>query len=107
MNSNPFTAQAKGIRVACTTSASSSVALPCAGNVVRIFNGGTVPAYVSIGTGTQTATVPTTGAGAATCTVIPAGWAVTLSIPNDSAQNISGITGSGTANLDVYVGEGV
>lgn len=106
MNANPFTAQSLGVRLAATTVASASAALPNSGNSIRIVNEGPNHAYVSIGTAAQVATVPT-GTAAATCCVVLAGADVTLGIASSSILNISAITPTGTASLDIYVGEGV
>jgi len=101
-----FSAQSKTIFIAGTSTASASTALPAAGNTVRMMNEGPNVAYVSIGPGAQTATVPT-GTAAATCTPVGIGADVTMSIPNDSIQNISIICrGTGTAIFNVQVGEG-
>lgn len=101
----PFGAQAPGYSIAVTTTASSSQALPSIGNTVRLVNEGPNHAYVAIGTGPQTATVPAAGA-AATCMEVMAGTDITLTIPSSALQNISAITKTGTAMLNVYVGEG-
>lgn len=102
----PFNAQAQTISVSVTTAASASAALPAAGNSIRIVNEGPNHAYVSIGTGTQTATLPG-ASGTATCTPVLAGSDITLSIPASGVQNFSAITRTGTATLDVQVGEGL
>ena len=70
------------------------------------MNEGPNHAYLSIGPGTQTATLPS-GAAAATCTPVLAGSDITLSIPSTAVQNLSAITRTGTATLNVQVGEGI
>lgn len=109
MNPNPFSAQSKGISVAVTTTSgsSSSAALPTAGNSIRVVNAGPNDAFISVGSGAQTATAPTTGAGVATCTAVLAGEDTIFGIPNSATLTIAAITATGTATLYVYVGEGV
>lgn len=107
MNANPFSAQAKTLPISVTASASTSTALPGQGNVVRIVNEGPNVAFVSIGAGTQTATLPN-ATPTATSTPVLAGEDLVFGIPNDQVYNISAICrASGTATLDVSVGEGV
>lgn len=106
MNQAPFSAQAKGIRISATTAASTSATLPNAGGTIRIVNEGPNHAYVAIGSSAQTATVPSSTA-AATCTCVLAGSDVALGIADSARQQISAICGTGTAELNVYVGEGV
>ena len=107
-----FSAQAKTMSVAVTASASASTALPSGGDSIRIYNEGPNTAFVSIGEGAQTATLPaTSGASAvATCTVVGAGIDAVFSIaslPGGTPLNISAICrAAGTATLDVSVGEG-
>jgi len=103
---NLFSAQSKTILVAATTTASTSVAMPAAGNTVRLVNEGPNNVYVAIGATAQTATLPAAGAGTATCTPVLVGGDITLSIAADSAQQISAITRTGTASLNIQVGEG-
>lgn len=102
----PFTAQSKTLPISVTATASASTALPAQGNSVRIVNEGPSIAFVSIGSGSQTATLPN-ATPTATSTPVLAGSDITLSIPNDAVYNISAICrASGTALLDVQVGEG-
>lgn len=106
MNVQPFNAQAKTLQIAVTSTASTSKALPALGNVIRIVNEGPNTAYISIGTGAQTATVPSTTTAVATSTPVMSGEDCTFSIPAEQ-QNISAIcSGSGTATINVQVGEG-
>lgn len=106
MNIQPFNGQAKTLPISVTSSASASTALPAQGSVIRIVNEGTAIAFVSIGTGTQVATLPN-ATPTATSTPILSGEDLTFSIPSDAIQNISAITRSGTCTLDVQVGEGL
>lgn len=101
-----FPANAKTLRVAASTSASASVALPNVGGSIRVFNNGSVTAFIHISTGTAAATVPTSTA-AATCTPIAAGQDTAFSIPSNEVYNISAITESSSTNLEVAVGGGI
>lgn len=116
----PFSAQDATLKISVTNSASTSGPLPGIGNVLRVVNDGPNTAFISVGTGTQTATVPATSSPVATCTPILAGEDAVFSIANPQATNagnsytaptalnISAIcAGSGTATLYVAVGEGV
>jgi hypothetical protein len=103
----PFSAQSKTQPVSVTSTASTSAALPGQGNVLRVVNEGPNTAFISVGSGTQTATLPNATA-VATSTPVLAGSDVVFSIPNDAVYNISAICrAAGTATLDVSVGEGV
>lgn len=105
MNVLPFSATSLTLPVLVTTSASTSTALPGKGNSVRLVNEGPNHAFVSIGAGAQTAAIPN-ATPTATSTPVLAGEDVILSIPNDAVYNISAICRTGTATLDVQVGEG-
>lgn len=103
----PFSASSKTAPITVTATASTSAALPGQGNTVRIVNEGPNVAFVSIGAGAQTATLPN-ATPTATSTPVLAGTDVAFSIPNDAVYNISAICrASGTATLDVSVGEGI
>lgn len=103
----PFNAQAKTLDISVTGTASSSTALPATGNVLRIVNEGPYSCWISVGSGTQTATLPATSDPVATCTPIAVGD-TSLAIPADTTYNISAICRSGqTARLSVQVGEGI
>lgn len=108
----PFNAQALTLPISVTSTASTSTALPNIGNSVRIVNEGPNVAFISIGTGAQTATLPNATV-TATSTPVLAGTDITLSIPytpttSGLTLNISAICrASGTATLDVQVGEGL
>lgn len=118
---NPFSAQALTLPITVTATASSSTALPAVGNSIRIVNEGPNVAFVSIGTGAQTATLPN-ATPTATSTPVLAGSDIVLTIPKPEATatgsgggftaptplNISAICrAAGTATLDVQVGEGI
>lgn len=107
MNIIPFSAQAKTKPISVTSTASTSVALPSLGNTLRVVNVGPNTAFFSVGTGTQTATLPN-ATPTATSTAIVSGEDASFSIPGDSIQNFSAICNtSETATLYVSVGEGV
>ena len=101
----PISAQANQMLISVTSTASTSTALPNKGNTLRVVNTGSSTAYISVGSSDQTAAVPTSTAAATGCPVL-AGVDVSFSIPDDSVQNISAITGSGTTSLIVQVGDG-
>lgn len=103
---NPFGAQSLTLPVAVTSSASTSLALPATGNVLRVVNEGPNVAFISIGVGAQTATLPNATATATSTPVYPGD--TSLSIPAVSGLHISAITrAAATAQLAVQVGEGV
>jgi hypothetical protein len=100
-----FSIPTNTLPVVVTATASTSTALPNKGNTIRIVNEGPNVAFVSIGTGTQTATLPN-ATPTATSNPIYVGE-TTLSIPPDSILNISAICrASQTAQLNIQVGEG-
>lgn len=101
-----FTATSKTLPISVTATASASVALPGQGGTIRVVNEGPSHAFISVGSGSQTATLPN-ATPTATSTPVMAGEDVTFSIPNTAVLNISAICrASGTATLDVQVGEG-
>lgn len=117
----PISAQAKTLPISVTATASSSVPLPGIGNSITVFNEGPNHAFVSIGVGTQVATLPN-ATPTATSTPVGAGMYVVFTIPNvaNVPMNSSGVfpaatplnisaicRASGTATLDVSVSEGV
>jgi hypothetical protein len=103
----PFSAQSKTLPISVTSTASASAALPGQGNTLRIVNEGPNVAFVSVGSGSQTATLPN-ATPTTTSTPILAGHDASFTIPNDAIYNISAICrASGTALLDVQVGEGI
>lgn len=104
----PFTAQAKALDISVTSTASSSASLPAIGSTVRIVNEGPNICFVSIGTGAQTATLPSSSSPTVTSTPIPPGDFALSIPPTDSVLAISAICRSGqTARLTVQVGEGI
>lgn len=106
MQALPFSAQSKTLPISVTATASASTALPAAGNSVRVVNEGPNIAFVSIGRGAQTATLPH-ATPTATSTPVLASSSMVFSIPNDAVYNISAICrAAGTAVLSVQVGEG-
>ncbi len=111
-SANPISAQCLTKPISVTATASTSTALPAVGNTIRIVNEGPNVAFVSIGTGAQTATLPNATA-TATSTPVLAGEDVVFSIAVDTTTpttplNISAICrASGTATIDVQVGNGV
>lgn len=105
MNVQPFNCQAKTLPISVTTSASTSAALPASGAVVRLVNEGANAAFVSIGVGTQTATLPNATPTVTSTPVLP-GTDITLTIPSDQIYNISAITRTSTTTLHAIVGEG-
>jgi hypothetical protein len=104
----PFSVQSKTLPISVTSTASASTALPgVAGNSLRVVNEGPNVAFVSVGSGAQTATLPNATPTATSTPILP-GTDCTFTIPNDAIYNISAICrASGTATLDVQVGEGV
>lgn len=107
MNVQPFGAQSITLPISVTSTASTSAALPAKGSVIRCVNEGPNKCFISIGAGTQTATLPN-ATPTATSTPVLAGTDIVLSIPSDAVYNISAICRSTeTATLDVQVGEGI
>lgn len=105
-NMNPIGAQCKSLPITVTSTASTSAALPALGNTLRIVNEGPNVAFISIGAGAQTATLPNATPTATSFPVVVGDSSFT--IPNDQVYNISAICrASQTATLDVSVGEGV
>jgi len=103
----PFTAQGNTIGLAVTTtSGATSVALPGRGETIRIVNEGPNIAYLSIGVGAQVATVPSAVV-KATSTPVLAGTDTTFSVPDVANLQIAAICATGTAALDIQVGNGV
>lgn len=106
MNPNPFSAQAKTLPISVTSTASTSATLPGHGNSVRIVNEGPNIAFISIGLGSQTATLPNATV-TATSTPVAVGDCV-LGIPDDVLLQISAICRAAqTATLSVQVSEGI
>jgi len=106
-NQNPCSAQSKTLPISVTATASTSTALPGRGNTIRVVNEGPNHAFISIGSGAQTATLPN-ATPTTTSTPVIAGTDVMFSIPADQVYNISAICrASSTATLSVQVGEGI
>lgn len=106
MNPNPISAQCLTKPITVTSTASTSMALPAVGNTLRIVNEGPNVAFISVGAGTQTATLPNATATATSFPVVVGDSSFT--IPNDQAYNISAVTRAAqTATLVVSVGEGI
>ena len=110
-----FPVNAKVLAVSVTATASASQPLASSGDSIFFLNEGPNIAFVSIGTGAQTATVPGTSAAAAVATSfpVPVGVVMIRSCPEDlttdppTPLNISAICrGTGTATLNVAVNRG-
>lgn len=109
-----FPLRALTLAIACTSTSSTSQALPSLGGTVRLVNEGPNNCYVSIGSGAQTATLPPTSSPVATCTPVLAGEDVVLSIPNNvggpgdlTPLNIAAVCrASQTATLIVQCAQG-
>lgn len=85
----PFNARSNTFKIDVTATASTTKAIDM-GNTIRIVNIGTKTAYVSIGNGSQEATLPSTTA-ARTCDCIPAG--------SDIIMNLSYLAGGSGINI--------
>jgi hypothetical protein len=105
-----FPCRTPTLAIAVTATSSTSAALPGSGRIVRLVNEGPNNCYVSIGSGSQTATVPPTSDPVATCSVVLAGEDLIFSIPQNGTTplNIAAICrATATATLLVQVAEGV
>lgn len=103
----PFQVATKTLPITVTAAASTSAALPAQGSVLRVVNEGPNVAFISVGSGTQTATLPNATPTATSMPILP-GEDASFSLPSDAIYNISAICrAAGTATLDVQVGEGV
>lgn len=103
---NPFGAQCLTLPISVTSTASTSAALPATGNTLRVVNEGPNVAFISVGTGAQTATLPNATVTATSTPVYPGD--TSLGIPMLAGQQISAVTRVGaTATLSVQVGEGI
>lgn len=105
MNVQPFIAAGLTLPISVTTTASSSTALPAKGESIRLVNDGANTAFVSIGTGAQTATLPNATFTATSTPILP-GTDIVLGIAPDQIYNISAITRTGTTTLYAIVGAG-
>lgn len=101
-----FNAQAKTIAISATSVASASVALPDKGSALRIYNEGPNVAFISVGVGAQTATLPGATANA-TSTPVAVGDSTFSILVQDNMQISAICRASQTATLSVQVGEGV
>lgn len=103
----PISAQCLTLPISVTSTASTSTALPNLGNSLRVVNEGPNNAFISVGTGTQTATLPNATT-TRTSTPVLAGSDMVFTIPAAAILNISAVCrAGGTATLDVEVGEGI
>lgn len=107
-NLNPISAQCLTKPITVTSSASTSTALPAVGNTLRVVNEGPNVAFISVGTGTQTATLPNATATATSFPVVVGDSSFTIANDGTTALNISAVCrASQTATLVVSVGEGI
>jgi len=94
--------------ISATSTASTTAALP-EGDTIRLVNEGPNNVYVSVGLGSQTATVPGSTANT-TCVPILAGSDCVFSLPKASLQGVPNISAicraASTATLLVHVGSG-
>lgn len=100
MNVQPFTIGAGNtVPLACTNASASVTLSPAAiaSNGIRVYNSGTVTAFIRATTGASTAAI-------ATDMPIPPGLVEVLS--KGVCDTISGITASGSATLYLTPGEG-
>lgn len=104
--SDLLSAQNKSLPITVTSTASTSAALPSQGKTLRIVNEGPNVAFISVGSGAQTAALPNATPTATSTPVMPGD--TSLCIPGDAIYNISAVCrASQTATLTVQVGEGV
>jgi hypothetical protein len=104
-----FNATSPTLAIAVTAAASTSIGLPGIGDAVRVINEGPNIAFVSIGVGSQTATLPVTALpGGVTSTPILNGTERVFAINNQlTTLQISAICrAASTATLDIQVGFG-
>lgn len=108
MNLSPFSAAVKTVSVAASAVATASAALPSSGNQIRLMNEGPNVAFIAIGSGAQTATLPAATAGASTVTSVPVPVGdVTLTIDSSAVLNFSVVCRAAqTAQVNIQVGEG-
>ncbi len=103
-----FSAQAQTTRVSLTTVSSAAVLLPFKGNSIRIVNEGPNTCYVALATTAALAVAVTpTSTPSANATAVLSGTDVTMSIDASQQLYFAGITATGTAVLDIQVGEGM
>ncbi len=103
----PFGAKGLGINVTATSAALTAVAIPVgSGSAMLLYNEGPNNAWFAVGAASVLATLPTTGVGVATCTPIPAGAIIVYTRDPVNDLYISTITRTGTAVIDLNIGEG-
>lgn len=106
MNPNPISAQCLSLPISVTATSSTSAALPAIGTTIRFLNEGPNVCFVSIGVGSQTATLPNATV-TATSFPVPVGDS-SFTIPYVAGLHIAAICrASQTATLTANVGEGV
>lgn len=102
----PFNINSKTLKID-VTSASVSTAID-SGSTIRIVNDGYSTVFVSVGSGAQIATIPTTTALSTCCPILP-GQDVTFNMQNvltGSGIQIATIS-SGASTIYVSVGDGI
>lgn len=105
--SKPFTINSGTFKIDVTSTASTTKVL-AGGNHIRVVNDGNFTCFISVGIGSQTATVPTTTS-VSTCTPIMSGEDLVFSMTGTdiTSKQISAICNSGEATtLYVSIGEG-
>lgn len=106
----PFNAGSKTFKIDVTATSSTSKAIESSATI-RLVNTGYTPAYVSIGAGLQTATLPSATTAARTCDIVPAGGDITLSIQHlltGTGLQIAAICDTGlTTTLVASTGDGI
>lgn len=107
MNVCPFIAQGLTLPISVTTSASTSAALPCVGESIRLVNDGANTCFVAITpkATTAVATLPNATFTATSTPILP-GTDIVLGIQPDQIYNISAITRTSTTTLYAIVGAG-
>lgn len=103
-----FSANAPGITVAVTATASTAAALPAGdGNTIRVVNESADIAFFAVGDSDVAATLPTTGAGTRTCTPVLPGEEAFMRLDPTKHTHISAICrATKTATLTVHVDVG-
>jgi hypothetical protein len=106
-----LSAQTACVSMTAGTTASAALPLPVKLTTLRVVNEGPNTAFIAVGTSqTVLATLPPalgTVTPSTTSTCVLAGSDVDFSLPDDQVYYFSAITRSGTAVLDIQVGEGV
>lgn len=101
----PFHASSNTVAVAASTSGSTSYAIDVDGSAPQVMatNTSTVTAFLTFGTSTVTASLPTTAADAAGYAIQPSGSVV---ITPGKATYAAGIYGTGTGTIYLTPGTG-